>query len=57
MYLRPSNRSGKMKHIIHVPQRAALLISGGTGISSSDFLTLLKMNRSKQHEVNQIGET
>jgi molybdopterin biosynthesis enzyme MoaB len=42
MYLRPSNRSGKMKHIIHVPQRAALLISGGTGISSSDFLTLLE---------------
>jgi hypothetical protein len=24
-----------------VPQRAALLMSGGTGMSSSDFLTLL----------------
>lgn len=33
----------RIHHIlrIHLPQRAALLNNGGTGISSSDFLTLL----------------
>lgn len=38
----------RIHHIlrIHLPQRAALLNNGGTGISSSDFLTLLLHKKS-----------
>ena len=43
----------KGKQIISLPHRAALLISGGTGISSSDFFTLLDKERTSVHKTRQ----
>jgi hypothetical protein len=40
----------KGKQIIGLPHRAALLTSGGTGISSSDFLTLLNKEQTSVYK-------
>jgi len=37
--------------ILSIPQRAALFTRGGTGTSSSDFLTLLERTKRKDCEL------
>jgi hypothetical protein len=46
----------KGKQIIGLPHIAALLTRGGTGISSSDFLTLLNTERTSVHKTRQQGK-